>query len=490
MATWRERNWLLHVGWLLAVAATFLMYRGTGNFSMSATLGILVLMAFWWMTEAVNIYITSLLPVVLFPLLDIMPMKAVAPLYMKDVIFLYIGGFVLTYAIERWNLHRRISLGILLRFGSSHYRLLFGFMLAAYLLSMWLNNTSTTLMMLPIALAVIHQLHHGDTHHKSNMAAAILIGISFASSIGGTATLVGTLPNMVLKDFYDSNFTGAYELTFSNWFMIGFPLSLVFFIISYFVIRRVLVKQVDVGPVDMAYCKKEYGYLGRMSYEEKVISAIFGLAIIMWFTLEPKDMGAFILPGWSSLLPDPAAVTESYVAIFMAFLLFFWPSKGRKGEAIVTWEEVKRIPLGIIFLFGGGFALAQGMDDSGLSDWVAAQLILLQQLPVWLIILLLCLITTLFSEFASNTATVILFLTILIPVVAVLPVPPMVILFPVTIAASYSFMLPVGTPPNTIVFGTEKVSVRQMMRTGAWLDLLGAVVITLFMLLVGIHYFS
>lgn len=444
--------------------------------------GVLVLMAYWWMTESVNIFVTSLLPVVLFPLLGIMGMDTVAPQYMKDVIFLYIGGFILTFAIERWNLHKRFSLGILLRFGSSPERLLIGFMITTYFISMWLNNTSTTLMMLPVALAVIKQLHNGNDQLRTGMSSAILLGISYASTIGGTATLVGTLPNMVMKKFYDEHFPDAQPLDFANWFLFAFPMSICLLVICYFVFRFILLRDSTHQPPDMAYCRSAYQALGKMQYEEKAIAWIFLSAVLMWFTLDDKAIWGLELTGWKSylvqwgLIPDDKFVNESFVAILMGMVLFFFPARA-KGETLVSWEDVKKMPLGILFLFGGGFALAKGVEVSGLDDWIAAQSAGLGTLAPWLMILCLCLITTLFSEFASNTATVSLFMAILLPVIPHLGIPPLLAMMPITIAASYSFMLPVGTPPNTIVFGTEMLKVRTMLKVGLWLDLLGALVI-------------
>ncbi len=469
-------------GLFLAVL-TGCVFHWTGNApEVSKMAGVLVLMAYWWMTESVNIFVTSLLPVVLFPLLGIMSMDTVAPQYMKDVIFLYIGGFILTFAIERWNLHSRFSLGILLRFGSSPERLLIGFMITTYFISMWLNNTSTTLMMLPVALAVIKQLHNGNDQLRTGMSSAILLGISYASTIGGTATLVGTLPNMVMKKFYDEHFPDAQPLDFANWFLFAFPMSICLLVICYFVFRFVLLRNSSHQPPDMAYCRNAYQSLGKMQYEEKAIAWIFLAAVVMWFTLDDKAIWGMELTGWKSYLvewgviPDDKFINESFVAILMGMVLFFFPARN-KGETLVSWEDVKKMPLGILFLFGGGFALAKGVEVSGLDDWIAAQSAGLGTLAPWLMILCLCLITTLFSEFASNTATVSLFMAILLPVIPHLGIPPLLAMMPITIAASYSFMLPVGTPPNTIVFGTEMLKVRTMLKVGLWLDLLGALVI-------------
>jgi len=475
----------LLAGPLLGFLAAYILSAQGNDLMLCKAAGVMVLMAYWWITESVNIFVTSLMPVILFPLLGIMDIKDVAPQYMKDVIFLYIGGFILTFAIERWNLHKRISLNILLKFGNTPGRLLFGFSITAYFISMWLNNTSTTLMMLPIVLAVVDQIHGGDDKKKTGLAAALLLAVSFASSIGGTATLVGTLPNMVMKNFYDDSFPDGTPLTFSNWFVMVFPMSLCMLTIMIVLFRVLFLRNSDHLKPDMNFCRDEKNKLGKLGFEEKVISVVFGIAILLWITLDDKDFGSFTMYGWRHLLPNGDFVGESYVAIFMAGVLLFFPSKNIKDSTIVTWEEVKKIPIGIIFLFGGGFALAKGVEVSGLDKWIAGNLIGLQNLPLWLLIFILCVITTLFSEFASNTATVNVFMVIMIPVVIQLGLPPLMILLPITIAASYSFMLPVGTPPNTIVFATEKISARQMMRAGFWLDISGAFIITLFTMLLG-----
>ncbi len=481
-------RWL---GPLLAVSAGLAFYW-TGNTPVVAKMAaVLVLMAYWWMTESVNIFVTSLLPVVLFPLLGIMGIDAIAPQYMKDVIFLYIGGFILTFAIERWDLHKRFSLGILLKFGGTPEKLLIGFMLVTYFISMWLNNTSTTLMMLPVALAVIKQLHGGDAEKRTGMSSAMWLGISYASTIGGTATLVGTLPNMVMKKFYDEHFQDAVPLDFTNWFLFGLPVSLTLLVICYVVFKMLLLRNSDHHAPDLDVCRQEYRALGKMQFEEKAIAWIFCAAIVLWFTLDDKMIWGIQLTGWRTyllqwgIIPDEKFINESFVAILMGMTLFFFPSRVKKGESLVTWNDVKKMPLGILFLFGGGFALAKGVEVSGLDDWIANQSAGLGVLAPWLMILCLCIITTIFSEFASNTATVSLFMAILLPVIPHLGIPPLLAMMPVTLAASYSFMLPVGTPPNTIVFGTEMIKVKTMLRVGLWLDIIGAIVILAFTFTLG-----
>ncbi len=480
------------IGPLLALLTGYLLWAGGNEPVMCKAAMVMVLMAYWWITESVNIFITSLLPVILFPLLGVLGIENVAPQYMKDVMFLYIGGFILTFAIERWDLHKRISLGILLKAGTSPSRLLFGFSIATYFISMWLNNTSTTLMMLPIAMAIISQLHGTDNKAKfTGLGTAILLAISFASSIGGTATLVGTLPNMVMKKFYDEKFPDATSLDFSNWIALALPMSAILLICMFFLLKRMFLRSNDHVVPDIDYCRQEFKKLGRFTFEEKVITVVFFIAVVLWLTLDDKQIGNMTLYGWRSwlvaqhIIPDEKFVNESYVAILVAGSLLFIPSKNIRGTSIVTWEEMKRMPIGILFLFGGGFALSEGVKASGLNTWIGDNLMGLQHLPEPLMILFLCLITTLFSEFASNTATVILFLTIMTPFIEQSGIPPLLVMFPITIAASFSFMLPAGTPPNTIIYGTERIRARDMMRAGIYLDLIGAIVITLFMETIG-----
>lgn len=483
-------------GPLIACIVSYLLFISGEELILCKTAGVLILMAYWWMSEAVNIYITSLLPVLLFPPLGILGIESVAPQYMQHVMFLYIGGFVLTFAIERWDLHKRISLRILLKAGNSPARILFGFSLATYLISMWLNNTSTTLMMLPVALAVVNQLYKNDENKKSGLGTALLLAIAFSSSIGGTASLVGTLPNMVMKNFYDENFPNEVSLNFANWLFVALPISFVLLLCMFFIFKKMFLTQHDHAAPDMNFCKTEYAKLGNMTYEEKVITFVFSFAVLLWLGLDDKTIGTVTIPGWKSLLinlhliPDSKFVNESYVAMLMAGILIFYPSKNKKGSTIVTWNEIKHLPIGILFLFGGGFALSEGVKVSGLNIWIGEHLLFIQNFPLWLMIFIICCVTTLFSEFASNTATVILFMTIMTPVVQQLGLPPLLILFPVAMAASYSFMLPAGTPPNTIVFGTERVRARDMMKAGLWLDIIGAIVITFLMLTLGRFVFG
>jgi sodium-dependent dicarboxylate transporter 2/3/5 len=445
---------------------------------MCRTAGIAVVMAVWWITEAVNLYFTGLLPVMVFPLLGIMPARAIAPLYMKEIIFLFLGGFMLAYAVERWDLHRRIALGVIRRAGASPVLLLGGFMLAAWFLSMWILNTAAATLLLPAALAILTELRRADERAAGVLAVPLLLGVAYGCNIGGTATLVGTMPNLVLKDFYAQHYPDQPELSFAAWFQFGLPLSAMMLLLAWALLSALFVRgRIKAETWQSLRAQREV--LPAFSYEEKVVAAGFGLTILAWFTMQDIHLGALTLPGWVGALGLEGLVHEGTVAMAVAGLLFLWPSRSEPGRGVLGWSEVERIPIGVIFLFGGGFALAAALDSSGLSAWLAAQLGRLQGIPLWWLVWGLCLFTTFFTELTSNTAATILMLNLLAPMAAALGVPPLALMLPVTITASYAFMLPVATPPNTIVYATGRISVGAMARTGLWLNLLGTLLVLL-----------
>lgn len=445
------------------------------------TAAVAIWMALWWITEAVNIYFTGLLPVILFPLLGIAPMKAVAPMYMKDVLFLFIGGFVIAFAFERWNLHRRIALRIIGTVGGSPPRLLAGFMIASWFLSMWILNTATATLLLPSVLAVITQLEERG-HRRNGLATALLLGVAYASSIGGTATLIGTLPNLVLLDFWSEHYQGAVSIDFAHWFMFGLPLSILVLGVAWLLLRLIYLGS-GKEEIDTSWHSEAVKKMGPTTYEEYVLGFVFLLTVGAWFTLKGIDFGGWRIPGWGPWLEAQLGVEgfikESTIAITMAGLLFLWPSRNQPRESIASWREFQRVPLGIIFLFGGGFALASGIESSGLGKLMSSQLEGLAGLPPFLLILSLCLFTTFFTELTSNTASTILLLNFLAPMTSNLELHPLIILLPVTISASFAFMLPAATPPNTIVFGSERLTIRDMMRGGLGLNLICAFLVTL-----------
>lgn len=465
-------------GPLLALLC-YLFFRQRGmDPAQSKAAAVLIWMAVWWVSEAVNIYMTSLLPLILLPLTGTMPMKVVAPNYMHEIIFLFIGGFLFAFALEKWNLHNRIALKIILSVGKTPARVLFGVMFAAYFLSMWINNTATTAMLIPATLAIVGQLekqHHGT----SKLAAPLLIGLAFSASIGGMATLIGTAPNMIFLKEYTEAFPHGHHVSFADWLIIGVPLSMIIFLGTYFVLRFLHRDAMTTRELDMSVCRQEYSSLGKLSREEKWMFFFFFVLFLGWFFLKEIRIGSLIIPSWTSLLGlPPGMFTESSVAMtVVVFILFFIPSS-QKGEFLLSWNEVKRLPVGIIFLFGGGFAISNAVEFTGLDQVMAGGLSGLKDVSPLLLVILLCVFMTLLSEFASNTASLQLVFPVLATFVSELPVDPLMVLIPVTLAASCGFMLPIATPPNTIVFGSEKITASEMIRAGFFVDLVGIITIS------------
>jgi solute carrier family 13 (sodium-dependent dicarboxylate transporter), member 2/3/5 len=354
-------------------------------------------------------------------------------------------------------------------------------MLTAYLVSMWISNTATVMMLISAILAIIVQIekHFKEEHHSHKMATGLLLGLAYSASIGGMATLVGTPTNMIFLREYSAKFPENHDMNFLSWFIIGFPVSFVFLLIAFFVLKKMFIKKDVKLNIEKSFFQEGYKKLGKMSYEERVVSVIFCITALLWFTRENIDFGLFVIQGWSNLFPDKNFFSDSTVAILMAVLLFLIPSRSEKGRAIIVWEDVTRLPFDIVLLFGGGFALAKGFEISGLSNWLAIQLKFSSETNIYLLILGLCLLVTIISEFASNVACIQLMLPILIAMQQTMNIHPLALMIPATLAASLGFMLPVATAPNTIVFGSKRLRVRDMLRAGLILDLTGILLITI-----------
>lgn len=467
---------LLIVGGPILGLVAYLFFPESGAIAKVA--GVVVWMAFWWMTEAVKIYFTALLPLMLFPLLGIAPMSDVAPQYTKEIIFLFVGGFLIAFGLERWNLHRRMALRLILLVGATPTSILIGFMLSSYLLSMWISNTATVTMLLPAVLAVISQLDEQQQGDPTRLATPLLLGLAYASSIGGMATIVGTPPNLIFMSFFNERYASP-EINFANWFAFGLPLSLLLLGVSMVVLRSIFRGSFRSEHISTDYCRTEYAKLGSFTYEEKVLSVVFGITVLLWFFMKDISFGTFTLPGWTSLplfSEYSDYIKESTVAMLMAGVLYVVPSRTEKG-GLIRWQEVTRLPLGIIFLFGGGFALAEGFETSGLSTWLAEGLSGIGSLPPFFVVLALCLFMTFLTELTSNSASAFLMLPVLYSFMSSVHSDAVLIFIPVVLSASCAFMLPVATPPNTIVFGSERVTIRDMMRAGIWLNLIGAILI-------------
>ena len=448
------------------------------------TLAIGVLMAILWITEAVPLAVTALIPVAAFPLLGVMKGSTVAPLYLNNILFLFIGGFIIALAMERWNLHRRIALKIILTVGRSPTRVLLGFMLGSWVLSMWVSNTATTMMMVPIALALMIKLEESAGSLSRRFEVGLLLGIAYASSVGGMATLIGTAPNLSFARIYAISFPEAPEITFLFWLGIGLPVSIVLVVVVFLVLRALFTRNLDFD-MDPEVLDNEYRSLGPKSFEEKVVLAVFVALAVLLVTRSNLTIGATTLYGWGSLFPDASFIDDGTVAITVALVLFLIPSRGRDGF-VMEREAITKLPWDILILLGGGFALAGGFHESGLSAYLGGKLAALSGLHPIFMVLAICTLITFLTELTSNTATTQVVLPIIASLSTVVGVNPLLLMVPATIAASCAFMLPVATPPNAIVFGTHRLHVRDMAAVGIRLNLIAIVVITLIVYALGL----
>ncbi len=443
------------------------------------TAAVAVLMAVWWITEAIPIAATALIPIVLFPSLGIMKGKAVAPIYFNSIIFLFIGGFMVALAMQKWHLHRRIALKIIMLIGTGPKKMILGFMVATAFLSMWISNTATTMMMVPIALAVIDRLNDNLRETKnSKLSIGLLIGIAYAASIGGTATLIGTPPNLSFSRILKINFPAAPEISFASWLLFGFPFAVLFLFIAWQVLSLMFAPRKTTFKADKTIFKEEYRKLGKIGYEETVILIAFVSLAFLWIFRKNIQIGDFTIPGWSNIMPRPNFIDDGTVAIIIALILFLIPARKKIGGRLMDWKTAQRLPWGIVILFGGGFALASGFMESGLSIWLGGQLTGFSWFSPVLIIIVICLLMTFLTELTSNTATTEMILPIIASLAVAIHVNPLLLMIPATLSASCAFMLPVATPPNAIIFGSGRISVGRLARTGLLLNFIGVILIT------------
>jgi len=451
-----------------------------GNKMVTATLAVAFLMAVWWVTEAVPLAVTSLLPVALFPLLGIMDGKSVSASYFNDVIFLFMGGLSLLWPCSRWNLHRRIALSILVMIGTSPGRILLGFMSATAFLSMWISNTATAMMMIPILLSVINKLDETvDENVINRYSIGLLLGVAYSASIGGMATLVGTPPNLSFVRIFQIYFPDAPEISFARWFMFALPITLVFFGFAWVLLYVMFSPSKHKwSNVDKNSLRLQLLEIGPMSYEEKVVFINFISVAILWLFRADLNFGWFTIPGWAQIFPFSEYINDGTVAIFIAVLLFVLPSRAENTRRIMNWKTAENIPWHIILLFGGGFALASGFKESGLSTWFGSQLVWVADYHVLLVIFFISFMMTFLTELTSNTATTEMILPILAGIAISSGINPLLLMLPATLSGSMAFMLPVATPPNAIIFATNRIKVIEMARAGIYLNLAGAAIIT------------
>ncbi|KZE36834.1 anion transporter [Bhargavaea cecembensis] len=434
-----------------------------------------VWMAAWWITEAVPIPVTSLLPLVLFPLAGGMDVKATASAYGDENIFLFMGGFMIALAMEKWNLHRRIALTIISAIGTNINRIVLGFMVATGFLSMWISNTATAMMMVPIGLAITYQVADAlkndpsvDTSQENfGFGKALMLGIAYSASVGGIATLIGTPPNTALAAAMEKMY--GIEISFGQWMLFGTPFAWLFiFLIWLYLVKIAYPQKIKELPGGREMVDKEKAKLGSASTEEKLVFAVFVLAALSWITR------SFFL---QNFLPG---ISDGVIAMFFAIALFVIPAVNVKGDRLLDWETAVKLPWGILLLFGGGLAIAAGFVGSGLSEWIGSQLTALDAVPLIVVIIVVTALVIFLTEITSNTATAAMMYPIMGALAVALGVHPFALMVAAGVAASCAFMLPVATPPNAVVFGSGYLRIPDMAKAGLALNIMGIILVPLF----------
>ncbi|MEO8399767.1 MAG: DASS family sodium-coupled anion symporter, partial [Ignavibacteriaceae bacterium] len=417
------------------------------------------LMAIWWITEAIPLAATSLIPLVLFPLLGILDGNKIAGAYINSTIFLFLGGFLLALAMEKWGLHKRIALKIITLFGGSPNSIVIGFMIATAFISMWISNTATAVMMLPIGLAIIHKMENEFGIEKTkNFSITLMLAIAYACSIGGLATLIGTPPNLSFVRIYQIIFPSAPEISFGKWMMLGLPISILMLASAMILLTKVFYKIDKDLKINSSFIKDEYKKLGSISYEEKIVAIVFTITALLWIFRADLNLGFAEIPGWQNVFPNPDFINDGMVAIGTALLLFIIPSKQKAEDfnTILNNNVFMKVPWGIILLFGGGFALATGFVETGLSNFIGEKFQGMSVLSPVVIIIIVAAVINFLTELTSNTATAEMILPIMASVSLAIGINPLLLMITATLSSSMGFMMPVATPPNTIVFASEK----------------------------------
>jgi len=438
-----------------------------------STQGLLVLaaalwMAIWWTTEAVPMAVTAFLPLIVFPLLDLASLKTVGSSYASKAVYLTLGGFIIGLALQRWQLHIRIALLTVRAVGSQPQRVVGGFMLASAFLSMWITNTATTVMMLPIASSVALLLADGEevgdsvnnAERRAHFGTALMLGLAYSASIGGMMTLVGTSTNVMFKGFFEDNY--GLEIDFLDWMMVAVPIGLSLLLIAWWLLTRLLFPCAgdEQGAISAAIDNK-LAELGPMSSPERRTLLVFSLTAGLW-----------VGKSWLQPLIGDIKLNDASIAMFGALLLFVIPADWRRGSFLLSWSDTRELPWGILILLGGGLALAGAMNDFGVASWIGAKISAFDELPIWLLIVATVTLIVFLSELMSNVATLTAFLPVIVAVALGFGENPLLLALPAAFAASCAFMLPVATPPNAIVFGSNLLNIPQMARAGLLLNVI------------------
>ncbi|GAA0877175.1 SLC13 family permease [Algoriphagus jejuensis] len=466
-------NWLPRLGLYFGPIAFLLIFffaESPGlNPEAKAMLALTVWMAIWWITEALPIAGTALLPLILMPILGILNIAPVSANYMHPTVMLYMGGFLLATGIEKWGLHRRIALNIINLLGTDLRMIVMGFIAATGLLSMWISNSATALMMLPIGLAVVSQFKNqlGDKNHNlaDSLGKNIMLGIAYSASIGGMATLIGTPTNAILSAVIKQLYN--YEIAFNEWMLFGLPFSLILLIICWYYLVTYGNKLPENFKMDggKSVISGQLNALGKITFEEKTVLIVFGLVCFSWITR------SFLLA------PFIPGLDDTIIVLIGVVLLLLLPSS-KKGERILDWKTAEKIPWGVLILFGGGLALAEGFKETGLAEWLGQKFTLIDGVGFFVLLLIIIASVNFLTEVTSNVATASMLLPILASVAIKLDLHPFGLMVGATLAASCAFMLPVATPPNAVVFGSGYLQMKDMVKAGIWLNILSIFIIT------------
>ena len=450
-----------------------------------------------WVTVAIPVGAASLIPAALFPLLGVMGAKEAAPLYMNQLVLLFLGAVIIAIGLERWGVHKRIALAIVAKVGTSRPRLVLGFMVASAFLSMWIANTATTLLMLPIALAVCGCME-GEGEKDDKFSIALLLGIAYSASVGGMGTPVGTAPNQVFLGQFEEAFPSGPRISFGDWFMAWSPLVVIFVPTAWLLLTRVILPLKSSESTRAAQTLgaqtvlAERAAQGSMNSAQVRMSALFAATALLWITRADLAFGEFRIPGWSRLFLGAEAgdldwykqhkndISDATVAMVMALLAFLIPSGLRKSEALMDWRSASRLPWEVLLLLGGGFCIAKGFQVSGLDGEIGAALSpLLEGTSDWVVVAVVALFLSFLTEITSNTATTAVLLPVLAATATSAQLNPLLVMMPATIAASAAFMMPAATPPNAVVFSSRRITVPQMFRAGFLLNLWTVLLIVL-----------
>ena len=472
----REHSAIKQVGLWAGPLALFLMlltssFQETMSREAWLVAGVGFWMATWWSTEAIPVAATAFIPLVAFPLLQVMPVRAVAQSYAHPTIFLFMGAFVLALAVEKWSLHRRIALTVLSRTGTDGRKLILGFMVASALLSMWMTNTSTAMMLLPIAASVAATVAEKavgvSVEEKRRFQVALLLALAYATTIGGMSTIIGTPPNVMLAGFIEETY--GLQIAFFDWMLIGLPLALVLLPLGWVVLTRVVFRvDIPASPEATNVISGMRREMGAMKSSERRVGLLFLSVVLLWMSRK-----------WLNKVSGFEGLSDAGIVMAAALLLFVIPSKRGYATRLMEWEDVARLPWGVLILFGGGLALAAQVSSSGLAVWLGESLLPVANLGTLVLIVAAAGLVVFLTELTSNLATTATFLPVIAAIAAQSGIEPLILCVPVTLAASCAFMLPVATPPNAIVFSSGVLTIPEMVRAGFVMNLVALMVLTL-----------